>query len=255
MRTVAALMLVVAVAACQLPRQAPVTPQRPTVSYDTSTTAPGTFELETGVTVDYSDAVDSPNTLKYGTADGTELFVGWSPLQYVVVPGQDAEGSGDVALGTRHRIVDAGDGTPSAALVLIGKLPTASSSQGLGTGEVDVLVGGILNQQFGPVNANAFYQYGALGNPNGGGTSSAHTVTLTAGTGITDHIGGFCELAAILVPSQDIESVFTIVGATFAAEPWLVFDAGAVVGLSDDAPDLQLFVGCTYNLGSPFGGR
>jgi len=239
-------------AGCHFPRQQPVTPQRPTVSFDTSTTAPGTVEVEAGVNVDPNDAFDSPTTVKFGTGERSELFVGYSPFQYLRLPGPDADGGSDLVLGTRTRLFDAADGLPSGALVLSGKLPTASAAEGLGSGQVDLRVGGVLNQQFGSVGANLFYQYGALGNP-GGGTSSEHTVTLTGSVPIAERWGGFAELAGVFVPSANVDSVFTILGATFAPEPWLVLDGGVTVGLSDDAPDLQLFFGCTHNFGAAFG--
>lgn len=237
-------------AGCKLPRKAAATPQRPTVSFDTSTTAQGTVEVEAGVSVDPGDFFDSPVTLKYGTSADTELFVGYSPLQYLDRAGPDADGGSDLVLGTRHRLWQGDDDTPSAAVVLSGKLPTARASNGLGSGQVDVRIGGILNQQFGPVNANVFYQYGALGNP-GGGHSSEHTATVTAGWALADRWGAFAELAGIFVPSTKTDSVFTIVGATFTPEPSLVLDAGVTVGLSSDAPDLQVFFGCTHNFGGP----
>ncbi|MCA8949038.1 MAG: hypothetical protein KDE27_06015 [Planctomycetes bacterium] len=251
MTRLAVLASAILIAGCRLPdaNRPAATPQRPTVSYDTSTTALGTFELETGVAVDPDDFLDTPNTLKYGTADNTELFVGWSPWQRLSRPGPDGEGGSDVTIGARHRVLDAGETMPSAALVIAGKLPTASTADGLGSGEVDLRVGGILNRQLGPVNANVFYQYGALGDPSGSGTVSEHTATVTAGLPLTDRVAAFAEVAGIFVPSWHGRSVFTIVGATFAPGPAIVLDAGVTVGLSDAAPDLQLFVGCTYNFG------
>lgn len=251
MRRIAILSPLFVVAACHWPRQQPVTPQRPTVSVDTSTTAVGTVEVEAGVNVDPGEAFDSPTTIKFGTGERTEWFVGYSPFVHLDQPGRDADGGGDLVVGTRTRIVDAADGRPSAALVLSGKLPTASASSGIGTGELDLRVGGVLNQQFGAVTANAFYQYGALGAPSGG-TSSEHTATLTGSWSLAERWGGFAELAGVFVPSTRTDSVFTILGVTYAPEPWVVFDGGVTVGLSDDAPDLQLFFGCTHNFGAAF---
>ncbi|MCR9248663.1 MAG: transporter [bacterium] len=235
---------------CTLTDAAPATPQRPTVSFDTSTAAAGTFELETGVQVDPGDTFDSPNTLKYGTSENTELFVGWSPIQHVSRPGEDGLGSGDVVLGARHRLWDADGELPSAAAVLSGKIPSASAADGLGSGETDLRIATVLNRQFGDVTANAFYQYGALGLP-GGGTTSEHTATLTGSMALTEELGAFVELGGIFVPSASTDALFAITGATWSTSPDLVFDGGINVGLSDDAADLQLFLGCTWNFGPP----
>lgn len=244
----AVLLLAVVGGGCCFTDRAPATPQRPTVSFDTSTTAAGTVELESGVLVDPSDLVDTPLTLKYGTGDDTELFVGWSPLLVLDRQGSDATGSGDVVLGARHRLWQADGGLPSAAALFSAKLPAASTADGLGSGQPDVRVGGVLNRSVGPVNANLFYQYGALGVP-GGGTTSEHTLTLTLGAGLADGVACFAELAGVFVPAASVDSVFLVTGVAFAPEPDLVLDAGITAGLSDDAPDLQLFVGCTVNFG------
>lgn len=238
-------------AACHSPQQAPVTPQRPTVSYDTATTAHGTFELEAGITVDPDDSFDSATAIKYGASESTELFVGWSPRQIVRQPGPDARGASDLVIGARHRLWEADDTTPSAAIVATAKLPTASQATGLSSGETDLRFGAILNQQFGAISANAFYQYGALGNAAGAGTISEHTAALTAGWAVNDRIGAFVELAGVTVPSMSFESLFVIVGATYTTSPSLVFDAGVTTGISSDAPDLQLFLGFTHNFGGP----
>ncbi len=154
-------------------------------------------------------------------------------------------------LGARHRLWQGGEDLPSGAVVLATKLPTASTASGLSSGETDLRAALVLNQSVGPVGLNAFYQYGALGDPAGAGTVSEHTGTLTASVALTDRWSALAELAGVVVPAQDLESWFVITGVAWAAEPWLVLDAGVTVGLSDDAPDLQVFVGFTQNFGGP----
>lgn len=241
-----ALMLLVS---CNLYQQAPSTPQRPTVSFNTATTAPGTVEVEAGVSADPGDFFDSPTTIKYGTSEDTELFVGWSPLQVLERPGSDGEGSGDLVLGTRHRLWHGTDSRPSGAVVLSGKLPAASSSEGLGSGETDLRIGAVLNQQFGDFNANLFYQYGALGVPGGRGTNSEHVATLTLSTPVAEQWSAFAEVGGVFVPARKVDAAFAILGGAYAASSSLVLDAGINVGLSSDAPDLQVFFGCTFNFG------
>jgi hypothetical protein len=53
---------------CALPGRVPAaaTPQRPTLSSDTSTAAPGTFELEAGAVLDDDDPWATPATLRWG---------------------------------------------------------------------------------------------------------------------------------------------------------------------------------------------
>ncbi|MCB9879909.1 MAG: hypothetical protein H6835_20145, partial [Planctomycetes bacterium] len=162
----------------------------------------------------------------------------------------DANGPGDLVLGMRQRLFGAGGGDLSGALVLSGKLPTAADSSGLGSGEPDVRLGAIVNRSFGGVGANLFYQYGALGDP-AGGSDDEHTLTLTLGTPLAAEVTMFAELGAIWLPEQDQRRVFCIPGLAWTVRPWCVLDCALNVGLSDDAPDLQLYVGSTINFGRP----
>ena len=224
------------------------TPQRPTVSADTSTTAWQTFELEAGALWDPSDEIDTPMTLKYGFDPRTEVFAGWSPVGYVSRPGEDGFGVGDLVLGTRHRVLDETDGTPSAAFQGAVKLPVADEDEGLGSGETDFALAGILTRGFGDFVGIGYWQLDLLGSPSGG-FDVGHSLAIATATPVVGQIAWFGELAAVIVPEHDDEALFTTIGATYNPRPSLLFDVGAVVGLNDDAPDFQLVAGFTQNLG------
>ncbi len=228
--------------------RAPVTPQRPTFSSDTSTTAFGTFELEAGGLWDPSDQIDTPATLKYGSGESTEVFVGWSPLFYLNTPTGRETGVGDVVLGTRHRFMEETDEMPSAAFQATVKLPTADEGEGLGSGELDASFAGILTKNIERYVVTGYYNLEVLGDPSGG-TDVAHGLALATSTPISGNIGAFGELAGVFIPEQDDEQVFTTLGFTFNPRASLVFDLGVVIGLSDDAPDFQLVFGMTRNFG------
>ncbi len=250
---IAAAILAPALPGCALFAEppAPAIPQRPTLSSDTGTTKRGTFELEAGVTVDPGDLYDTPAQVKYGAGTHTELFLGWSPFVHLDAPARDATGPGDLFVGTRHRIVDEKEGVPSAALQLTTKLPTASESEGIGSGETDFFVAGMLTKGFGKLSATAFYQAGILGDPSGTGTILQHDAALAAGMPIVDHVGLFAELAGIFQPTTGLDAVFSTVGATYAISPSFVLDAAIQTGITPDAPDFRVLAGFTWNLGGP----
>ena len=231
-----------------------VTPQRPTLSSDTNTTAPGTVEIEAGVTVDPGDVFGTPLSLKFGVGETTEVFLGWTPVLVIDLPGDDASGPSDVVLGTRHRFVEETESRPSFAWQGSIKLPTADVDEGLGTGEVDVSLAGIATKSLGALGATAFYSLDLLGSPDESGMDVGHSGALALGAPLNDTLGAFGELAGIFLPEDDAEIVFTTLGLALQVAPWLVVDAAAVVGLSDEAPDLQAVLGLTHNLG-PAGGR
>jgi hypothetical protein len=103
------------------------TPTRPTYSNSTFTTAPGTFELETGVYFDPSDELAVPTTLKYGVGDRADAFVSLSPASAVENGGV---GFDDVYLGWRQRLTEHQLGHLSLAWQAQVKLPTADEDKG-----------------------------------------------------------------------------------------------------------------------------
>lgn len=228
--------------------RAPAVPQRPTLSSYTSTAAEGTFELEEGFTWDPSDLFDTPILLRYGASERTELFLGGSPLRVVDVPRGTEAGVGDLVVGARHRFADETARNPSFAVQGSLKLPTADEDDGLGTGELDVGFAGIATRNLGDLSLTGFYQLDVLGDP-AGGTQVGHQLAAAVGQPLLRRISTFGELAGVLVPESDFESVFTTLGATYAHTPSLVLDAAVAIGLSQDAPDVVFLVGLTRNLG------
>lgn len=242
------LLLLVLLASCRFApdSRAPAFPQRPTFSSDTNTAAEGTVELEAGLVVDPDDLFATPVNLRYGAGPATELFVGGSPLNYVSGAGEDEVGIGDLVLGVRQRLREE-DRLPSFAVQVAMKLPTADEDQGLGTGELDASFAAIASKAVESLSVTGYYQVDVLGDP-AGGTALAHGLALAGGHPVADRVGAFAEVAAIFVPEQDVDQLFTTFGATYAASPSLIFDLAFVVGF-EDAPDLQVLVGLTHNLG------
>ena len=226
-----------------------VTPQRPTVSSDTNTVPGGALELESGVTWDPGDLVDTPNTLKYGLAPGTEASIGFSPLVYAELPGEDGFGISDLFLGIRHRFVDGADGRPSYAFLARTKLPTADEGEGLGTGEIDFRLALIASFGYGPIGLTSYYEAGFLGEINGDDTDLEHTLALAATGPQKGALGTFAELATIYSPERDFEAGLITTGITWSDRPDQVLDAGLVIGFGNDGPDLQFVVGMTRALG------
>lgn len=227
----------------------PVTPQRPTLSSNTATTARGTYELEAGVALDPGDSLDTPVVLKYGLEEATEVFAGWSPLRLVDRPGDDGEGIGDLVLGLRHRLSEETEDRPATAVQAAIKLPTADEDQGLGTGEADFFLAGIASRTVGTVPLTGYYQLGLLGEQDGDGADLQHALALAAGFPLEGRFDAFAELAAVLEPENDFDAVFTTLGLTYLLQPGQVADVSVVLGLDRDAPDYVLQVGFTQNLG------
>lgn len=254
--TSAAASLIVGLGACIAPTQSfnegvqmTATPQRPTVSSNTSTTVPGTVEVEAGIFLDPSTTFDTPLVFKYGVSPNSEAFIALSPYRSVELPGDDGEGLGDVVLGWRQRIAEQENDRPSLAWSVGAKLPTADDDEGLGTGELDVfgaLIASYVQDQY---TGTAYAQLALLGEPDGSGMDHQETFTLALDHAVGGGAGVFAEVGLVLTPERDNEALFSILGGTWSPVPGLVFDTGVLLGLNDDAPDFALVFGFTRNLG------
>ncbi len=227
------------------------TPQRPSLSSDTSTTAANSFELEAGATLDPDDYQAIPLALKWGLSSRSEFFLALSPYQNLELPGKDVNGASDLSLGLRHRFWDETPESPSMALQFSSKLATASESQGLGNGETDFFVAGILGKRLGDISTTAYYQLGLLGEVGDSSRDLEHSLALVAATALSSQWSIFVEPAVILQPEADLDSFFVTTGAAYSVSPSLVLDCALVIGLSREAPDLQILFGFTENLGQP----
>jgi hypothetical protein len=225
------------------------TPQRPTFSRNTSTTAAGTTELEAGVLYEPGDYFDSPVTLKYGIQEETELFATMGAFQWRDTPGSDGEGIGDLFVGVRQRFIDVGADEPMVAYQLKTKLPTADENEALGTGQLDFFAAGILDYPIEQLWLTTFYELGVLGDPANGDPDIQHGLAFASHFPIEEELGGYGELAGVFIPEHDEEKVFADAGLTYALTDGIVLDAGVAVGLSGDAANLQVLFGITTNFG------
>ena len=229
-----------------------VTPQRPTFSSSTTTTAAGTAEIETGLGLDPGDFFDTPTTVKVGVSETSELFIGWSPFQWIEKPGSNGRGVGDLTIGTRQRFMEETESSPAAAFQLSTKLPTADEDEGLGSGEVDFRAAGIVSKQIENVALTGFYQLGFLGEVGDEDIDLEHGLAVAGSIPVADQLSLFGEMTLRITPEADQEELFTIFGAAYEVNESLVLDGALLVGLSPDAPDFQILIGLTHNLGEIF---
>jgi hypothetical protein len=228
--------------------RAPVTPQRPTFSKDTNTTAYGTLELEAGFSGVPDEATTAPVELKWGAGERTEVFVGASVYDWIQLDsGRERSGFGDTYVGARQRVFDPG-GPHTAALQLTTKFPTAEET---GSGEQDLYAAGMYSlAATEDTGFTVFYEAGWLGRPEGGGVDFTQALSLSGGRTFDGKVGLVGELAGI--DGVDSDPVFMTLAIQHFLLPSLAWDAGFQVGLNDDASDLRFQIGFVSNLGRLF---
>lgn len=224
-----------------------VSPQRPTVSSDTTITAAGTYELEAGLVLDPGDTLALNTTLKLGLDEVTDVFVGWTPYAHIDRPGDDGTGTGDSAVGARRRVWEKG---PNAVAVQMAtKLPTGDEGEGLSSGEIDFFLAGILShEEDSGATLVGFYELGLIGEPGASDTGTQHTAALAASKPWKDDMTLFGELSKRHAAFGD-DPLLAILGIAKRTRPGLVYDGALAVGLNDDAADLTLLFGLTTNVG------
>ena len=221
----------------------PVTPQRPTFSKNTSTTAEGSVELETGGEWDPGDTFRTPTTVKYGSGPKTEVYFGWTPIVY----DEGVTTVGPTQFGIRHRYYEGGDKVPSAAVQVSVDLPTGNNR--LERGETTTSFAGIVTGSAEQWTLNGYGSFDLVGDPNDKGVDPGFSLAFVGSHPVKNKWSGYGELAGTFVPNQDYDPIFSNIGMSYALAEWVAFDVGFLVGFNKDAPDFAFTFGLTRNFG------
>lgn len=157
-------------------------------------------------------------------------------------------GLGDIILKGRYYVVEEKDYMPLIAVTGRMKLPTASASQGLGTGAFDYGAGIEISKLLGE-KWIAFMDggYNVIGDPDGINFQNQHWYDVGAGYYVTKELlcsAYYEEYRAIARGFVNARDVFIATNYT-ASSAWR-FSGGVTVGLSDGAPAYALTVGTSY---------
>ena len=157
-------------------------------------------------------------------------------------------GLGDIILKGRYYVVEEGDFLPLIAVTGRMKLPTASASQGLGTGAFDYGFGVEMSKMLGE-KWIAFLDggYNIIGDPDGLTLQNQHWYDVGAGYYVTRDLLAsvyYEEYRAITPGFVNARDLFFAMNYT-ASAAWR-FNGGVTLGLSDGAPDFALTIGTSY---------
>jgi len=226
-----------------MPGGEPVTPQRPTLSNNTKTTAESSFELQAGGIWDPGNTLVTPTELKYGAGPKTELYLGWYPIVY----DDPTTTVGPMLFGARHRYYEGSGTAPSAAVQVSVTVPTGNNR--LDSGEEITAFASIVSGNVDLWDYTGYASFDLVGDPVDKGVDPGATLALAGGRPIQGKWAGYGEVAGVFVPDQNFDPIFSFIGATYQFAQWLVFDVGVLVGYNSDAPDFSLTFGLTRNFG------
>ena len=157
-------------------------------------------------------------------------------------------GIGDIILRGRYYIIEEKDWIPLIAVTGRLKLPTASASEGLGTGKMDEGVGMEVSKLLGD-KWITFLDGGfnVIGRPDGLNLRNQWWYDVGAGYYVTKYLMTsvyFEEYRSLVSDSVNIRDLFF--GANYTASAAWRFNGGVTVGVSNGAPDYALSLGTSY---------
>lgn len=224
-------------------------PERPTVATHAGTVAPGWLEIEAGGERDHfsdggGNGIAIPVVIKLGLAPRWQIEFG-TPLNQ---PPGGSVGIGDVSASLKWRLNDHLGPLGRFAVQGTLKAPTGSDVAGRGTGTTDGSLLLISSHSIG--QASLDLNLGYTRRSGDGSAAPKDAILWTAATGfpLSGNLGGTVELYGLPAVDGSDNVIATLFGFTYGAEPWLVFDAGAIVKIDGPQP-FGLFAGMTWNIG------
>ena len=220
-----------------------VNPDRPGIGTGAETVARGALQMETGLDYTRERRTSWATTLRFGAADGVELRLDWEPV--VSLRGAEhATDIGDLALGTKLRLLQGGDGdvNPTISLLPTVKLPTAPAP--VGTERTDVSLLALVSFRAGPVDVDFNAGVAAIGQPRG-----YLLQALTVGTvnwPVTDALAPFAEVFYNSPAERGGDDlVGASVGVVVGITRDIALDAAAITTLAGRGPNYRFQAGVT----------
>ena len=234
-------------------------PARPGLGTPACTTASGRVSVETGLvdwTVERNPAQRAETILigdtlvRIGLADSVEAQFGWTPYGHVSTrnagagPIDKMAGAGDVTLGLKANLAHPdGSGLSVAvqpfATLPVGRTPVGAGDWGVGlVAPVTYDLSDAINLQFTP-------EIDAAVDEDGRGRHFAYSGTIGLGVAISDAVSATVEFQALRDddPAGGQTQPLAALSVAWMPNDDLQLDVGGVVGLNDDAPDAELYVG------------
>jgi hypothetical protein len=226
-----------------------VQPERPTVATHAGTVAPAFLEIETGIQFDRDAgttiATTLPAVFKTGLSGTTQLEL---TLPFFRAPNENVR-FGDVTGSLKWRFADH---SPLGRIAIQPSLKVPSGSESnSGTGTTDVSLLLIASQSLGPAQMDLNAGYTRRSGDGSVVPTDATVWTASFGGPAARSFGWVLEFFGYpktTGPAGQENTAAVLLGPTFTARKYLVFDAGFIVPLTGWLPH-STYVGLTWNAG------
>jgi cobalt/nickel transport protein len=223
---------------------------RPLTTDDAWTVEKGEFQLEVGFDALRQDTHDreySPSlTLTYGLLERMDLGIGSGYVFSHPKEGERENGMADTEIKLKYRWIDEKNWRPALTTSGILKIPTASESKGLGSGQTDFGINAILTKTIGKkwvVHLNLGYTFIGEDHVNNEfNYSVAAQFLLTEKWALVGEIVGVNNFNG----RHGDDPFSGLIGTYYSMTDKIILDAGLEIGMSKAAPDFRFTAGLTW---------
>jgi hypothetical protein len=230
-----------------------IVPARPTVSNPAEFQRPGVLQLEYGFNGNWrapggASQEDTPLALRLAVSRRLLLELDTDSPFSQASGGTRTTGAGDTQLGAQLVLRHEDARGPGVALAYYVKLPTASASEGLGTGRVDHSVLALVSKKLGETTLDFNAIYLLAGRTTDAGRASSAQAALAVSRNVTRRFGLQGELSGLTRNDSQAGALFALGVATYQLNRRLVIDGGLRLCLTDDGPRVGAVAGLTVGL-------
>jgi hypothetical protein len=234
-----------------------IVPARPTASNPAEFQRPGVLQLEYGFNGNWRAAgsaseQDTPLALRLAVSRRLLLELDTdSPLSQSS-EGFRVTGAGDTQLGAQVVLRHEDAHGPGFAVAYYLKLPTASATEGLGTGRVDHSLLALLSKKVDETTFDFNAVYLNAGRTTAAGRASSAQAAVAASRNVTKRFGLQGELSGFTRNDEQPGALFALGVATYQVNRRLVLDCGLRFGLTSEAPRVGAVAGLTVGVAQLF---
>jgi hypothetical protein len=234
-----------------------IVPARPTVSNPAEFQRPGVLQLEYGFNGNWrapgdASQEDMPVALRLAVSRRLLLELDTDSPFSQASGGARVTGAGDTQVGAQLVLRHEDARGPGVALAYYAKLPTASASEGLGTGRFDHSVLALFSKKTGETTFDFNGVYLLAGRTTDAGRASSAQAALAASRDVTERFGLQGELSGLTRNDEQPGALFALGVATYKINRRLVLDCGMRFGLTHDAPRVGAVAGLTVGVAQLF---
>ena len=232
-----------------------IEPDRPDVTNGAHLVGAGQFQIEVGGAYTRASreltGFGSPVLARVGVSDWLEARVGADGWVARTERNDRQSGFGNVQTGAKLHLLSDSHGAPLVSVLPALNLPTASTSKGLGSGDVDYTLTLLMGTDVGArghIDAN--YGIGQIGSGGGQGHFTQHLLSVSASVSAGERWDPYAEVFWFSAQDPGGGAVAAVdFGAICHLRDHLALDGGVQLGVSRAAPDLSVFAGFSVGLG------